>query len=262
MTPDRRAVMQGLATAALLTPTLARATESPVMTALPVVELRQYTLHPGQRDVLIDLFSREFVESQEAVGATIIGQFRDLDDPDRYVWLRGFAGMEARKAALEAFYYGPLWQANRDAANATIVDNDDVLLLKPLTAGGGFPLRDRGPIGATGAGRGIVVAGVHALSGADDPLPGRFVSELAPRMTEAGITPVTTLVTEHAANTFPRLPVREGETVLVWFAVCPGRAAADSALARARAEPRLAALFDRPLQILRLEPTARSRLHA
>ena len=35
----------------------------------PIVELRQYTLHPGQRDTLIDLFDREFVESQEAPGA-------------------------------------------------------------------------------------------------------------------------------------------------------------------------------------------------
>ena len=49
----------------------------------PVVELRQYTLRPGQRDVLIDLFDREFVESQEATGMAIVGQFRDLDDPDR-----------------------------------------------------------------------------------------------------------------------------------------------------------------------------------
>ena len=38
----------------------------PPQTCCPIVELRQYTLHPGQRDVLIDLFDREFVESQEA----------------------------------------------------------------------------------------------------------------------------------------------------------------------------------------------------
>ena len=44
----------------------------------PVVELRQYTLRPGQRDVLIDLFDREFIESQEAEGMAIVGQFRDL----------------------------------------------------------------------------------------------------------------------------------------------------------------------------------------
>jgi hypothetical protein len=39
----------------------------------PVVELRQYTLKPGQREVLIDLFDKYFVESQEAAGMTIIG---------------------------------------------------------------------------------------------------------------------------------------------------------------------------------------------
>jgi hypothetical protein len=51
----------------------------------PIAELRQYTLHPGKRDVLIELFDREFIESQEAVGMRIIGQFRDLDNPDRFV---------------------------------------------------------------------------------------------------------------------------------------------------------------------------------
>lgn len=264
MTPDRRTLMQGLSATALLTPTLvparARATEALAMTVCPVVELRQYTLHPGQREVLIDLFSREFVESQEAVGATILGQFRDLDDPDRYVWLRGFADMEARKTALEAFYYGPLWQAHRDAANATIVDNDNVLLLKPLTPGAGFPLGERAPVGAAEPGRGLVVGGVLALSGRDDPLPGRFETEFAPLLTAVGLRPVITLVTEPAENTFPRLPVRP-ETVLVWFAIRDGLTAADAALARARAEPRLSPLFGHPLQILRLEPTARSRLH-
>jgi hypothetical protein len=230
------------------------------MTACPVVELRQYTLHPGQRDVLIDLFSREFVESQEAVGATIIGQFRDLDDPDRYVWLRGFADMEARKAALEAFYYGPLWQANRDAANATIADNDNVLLLKPLRPGAGFPRAGRAPVGAPDPGRGLIVGGVHALSGPDDPLPARFEAEFAPRLTAAGLAPVAVLVTEPSENTFPRLPVR-AETVLVWLAVFEDRTGGDAALARARAEPRLAPLFDRAVQILRLQPTARSALH-
>jgi hypothetical protein len=40
----------------------------------PVVELRQYTVHAGMRDVLIELFDREFVESQEAAGMKVIGQ--------------------------------------------------------------------------------------------------------------------------------------------------------------------------------------------
>jgi quinol monooxygenase YgiN len=99
-----------------------------------VVELRQYKLHPGRRDELIELFEREFVHTQEAVGITVLGRYRDLDDPDRFVWLRSFPDMPARKAALEAFYGGPVWREFRDRANATMIDSDDVLLLTPMTA--------------------------------------------------------------------------------------------------------------------------------
>lgn len=63
----------------------------------PVVELRRYALHPGRRDDLITLFDREFLEGQEVTGMTVIAQFRDLGDPDTFVWLRGFPDMEARK---------------------------------------------------------------------------------------------------------------------------------------------------------------------
>ena len=41
-----------------------------------LVELRQYALVPGRREALIDLFDREFVETQEGVGIEVIGQFR------------------------------------------------------------------------------------------------------------------------------------------------------------------------------------------
>lgn len=102
------------------------------------MELRQYTLRPGQRDVLVDLFDRELIESQEADGMAIVGQFRDLDRPDRFVWVRGFPDMERRREALEAFYGGPVWQAHSSAANATMVDVDDVLLLRPAGPGSGF----------------------------------------------------------------------------------------------------------------------------
>ena len=219
---------------------------------MAVVELRQYTLHPGRRDALIDLFEREFVESQEAVGMTLIGQFRDLDDPDRFVWLRGFPDMEARRRSLEAFYFGPVWQAHREAANATMVDSDNVLLLKPLEDDPGFQLGERAPTGAAGPGPGRVLAGVHALTGPDDPLPDRFRQTAVPALRQAGAISISALVTGTAANTFPQLPVREGEPVLVWLAAFTDPEAVDAA------RP----LFpEQSIQRLRLEPTARSRLH-
>ena len=120
-------------------------------TCCPVVELRQYTLKPGMRDVLIDLFEQEFIESQEATGMiVVIGQFRDMDNPDRFVWLRGFADMPRRARALQEFYGGPVWKAHREAANATMIDSDNVLLLRPVSPEAGFEVagpegRDRHP---------------------------------------------------------------------------------------------------------------------
>src|SRR4051794_20087677 len=93
--PARRDLL-ALGLAAVATPALA-ALAAPDW---PIVELRQYTLRGGRRDELIALFEREFIESQDAVGAHVIGTFRDLDDPDRFVWLRGFPDMAARAEAL------------------------------------------------------------------------------------------------------------------------------------------------------------------
>ena len=120
----------------------------------PVVELRQYTLRHGQRDVLIELFDREFIESQEAVGMEVIGQFRDLDRPERFVWMRGFQDMQRRREALEAFYGGPVWKAHAAAANATMVDVDDVLLLRPVAPSTGFEPQPQRP----GQGRDVAAA--------------------------------------------------------------------------------------------------------
>jgi hypothetical protein len=103
-----------------------------------VFELRQYTLQPGQRDVLIELFDREFVETQEAVGMRVVGQFHDLDRADRFVWVRGFQDMTSRAKALADFYGGPAWKAHSAKANATMIDSDDVLLLRPISGDSGF----------------------------------------------------------------------------------------------------------------------------
>ena len=111
-----------------------------------VVELRQYTLHTARFDAFNALFEREFIEPQEAAGITVVGQFRDLDDPDRFVWLRGFRDMSSRAVALEAFYGGALWKSLRDQANANFTDTDNVLLLRPASADGAIDLDGFGTI--------------------------------------------------------------------------------------------------------------------
>ncbi len=235
-----------------------------------IVELRQYALHPEQREVLINLFDREFIESQEAVGIEVIGQFRDLENPDAFVWLRGFPDMEVRIRSLAAFYGGPVWSAYRDAANATMIDSDDVLLLRPARPGAAFSLEnlERPPREATEISAGIVVATICEMdASADTDFLNFFDSDVAPSLTEAGASILAQFVTEKSVNTFPRLPIREGENVFVWFSGFPNRAAYERHVTDLSRSQRWNREVARALEgrvrtqkVLKLSPTARSRL--
>ena len=194
----------------------------------PVVELRQYTLNPGMRDTLIELFEREFVETQEAVGMELIGQFRDADRPDRFVWLRGFADMETRSQSLGAFYGGPAWKAHRDAANATMIDSDNVLLLQPAWPGSGFVADgSRAPLGSSIVPDGLIAATIYYFDApATDEFIHEFRNNVVPLCEKAGATLIAAFVTNASANNFPALPVREGENVFVSFFLYAGAGAA------------------------------------
>jgi hypothetical protein len=169
---------------------------------MEVVELRRYTLRPGARETLVELFDREFVESQEELGMWILGTFRDLDDPDQFVWIRGFDSLAERAPALTAFYSGPVWKAHSAAANATMVDVDNVLLLEP---DGPMPEHDasrRPPPGSPER------AAKLWVTISEEPVEGDALARFR---------------TLHAPNDFPALPVREDVDVHValWDAEPP-----------------------------------------
>jgi hypothetical protein len=246
-------------------------TQSPLVLCCPIVELRQYMLHPGKRAVLIDLFDREFVESQEALGMKIIGQFRDLDDPGRFVWLRGFRDMPSRAQALKDFYGGPVWKAHREAANATMIDSDNVLLLHPATPTSGFSFgsKTRPQAGSNEIRSELIVATIYYF---DAPVDTGFVEffekTVKPAVIVSGATVLAYFVTEHSENTFPALPVREGENVFVWFARFSDPAAYERHIAALAQFPRwgdgilkeLRRRLKRQPEILELSPTTRSLL--
>jgi NIPSNAP len=232
----------------------------------PVVELRQYRLRPAQRDVLIELFDSRLVEPQEAAGMTIIGQFRDVDRPDRFVWLRGFENMEERARSLAEFYGGPVWRANSKAANATMIDCDDVLLLRPARPESAFRLDgSTRPAETDGVGDGLVEATILYLDGEEKTTAAveLFEKAIAPAVAERGGTMLAYFVTEPRHNTFPALPVRVGEEVLVWYVGYADGPTLERASGRA-AEVRRAAAgalgLRRSPEVLRLAPTSRSLL--
>ncbi|MGQ4364239.1 NIPSNAP family protein [Streptomyces sp. SAS_272] len=133
--------------------------------------------------------------AQQAAGITVDGRFRDLDDPDRFVCLRALSDMAHRRRALEAFCTGPAWREHRDAANATMTDSDDVLLLP----GPGFT-----PEPGTS----------EVLATACRPADAADFDAYAARHLSPGHALHRT---EHAENDLPRLPVPTREDARIWF---------------------------------------------
>jgi hypothetical protein len=237
----------------------------------PIVELRQYTLRPGRRDDLIGLFETDLIAPQEAAGMALVGQFRDVDDPDRFVWLRGFPDMRARAEALGRFYQGPAWRQHRDEANVTMIDSDNVLLLRPAGPRSGFPAPagPRPPAGHLCAPPSLITATIcYRDRPFDEAFADFFARQVAPALRRTGAATLACLQTEQAENTYPALPVRTGENVFVWFSRFDGPAGLDAhhrALARcgdwqARIRPALLASLTGEPQRLKLAPTPRSLL--
>ena len=231
------------------------------MQSFEVVELRRYAMRPGGRDALIALFEREFVETQEARGMTPFGHYRDLDDDDLFVWLRGFPSRAKRGESLAGFYGSPDWTDHRAAANETMLDSSNVLQLREARSGTGFDLGglSRPPVGARDDCASYVGIGIFMLDAlADDALIRDVEVVLLPRL-RAHATRTALLVTDASENPFPRLPVRE-EFALVAVGSCGDRKALDGWTAAFSAEPLGAPSRDRILgrEVLRLRPAARS----
>ena len=196
-----------------------------------VLELRQYTVHPGRRD--------ELVETQEAVGAQVLGQFRDLDDEDRFVLLSGFADLETRARTLPAFH--------EDRAT-------DVLLLRPVTD---LELKGHGPTTL------VTVTICHLPPGGEEAFLDYFKSDVAPMLTATGAEPLAVLRTLRAQN-----PLAENANVVAWVTSYPGR---EELLEHVRmlgregrwthdVLPTLTKQLSRPPEQLQLSPTERSLL--
>jgi quinol monooxygenase YgiN len=234
-----------------------------------IVELRRYELKRGARETLIELFDRELVEPQEEAGMQVLGQYRDLDDPDSFVWFRGFRDMPTRKRALETFYGGPSWKAHAQAANATMINTDNVLLLRPLES---LELGKAGrpAPGSTAPLSGLLVVTIYTTTDtAARDFPEFFRSELEPALNEASIVVLATFVTEPSPNTYPALPVRENDNVFVWIALYVDEAdharhvatLEGSSVWRDRMSRALAQHLSGQPEVLRLTPTARSLIH-
>ena len=179
--------------------------------------------------------------------------------------------MTSRAKALNDFYGGLVWKAHREAANATMIDSDNVLLLRPASPTYGFSLKDlkRASVGADEVPTSLVVATIYYFAGPVAPDFITFFEHTLRQVIESlGATISASFVTENSENTFPALPVREGENVFAWFSTFLDLAAYENYLAalsrseewRSEVSTPLTRFLERAPEVLRLSPTARSQL--
>ena len=179
--------------------------------------------------------------------------------------------MTSRAKALSDFYSGPVWKAHREAANATMIDTDNVLLLRPAlpTSGFSFENMKRPPVGSVEVPTSLVVATIYYF---ESPVAPDFINffeqMLSPSATSLGATISAYFVTENSENTFPALPVRAGENVFVWFSTFQNSAGYENYAAALSQSERwrdevavgLTRYLERAPEVLKLSPTARSQL--
>jgi hypothetical protein len=236
---------------------------------MQVVELRNYLLTAGRTADFLRYFEEHFLVSQRDEEMHVLGQFAVVDQPDRFVWIRGFADMKTRLRGLNAFYGGPFWQARRDTANAMIREHHDVHLLRPLvpvdalTAGARLEDRASASPGALAPEGGLVVIDfLRSQPGTLGSLVRAFENTLRPALRAAGHRVLAHFVTEPTPNDYPRLPVVQDPDLLVVVSAYPDRAS----YARLRSEASPGALGHHwPIGVspagarsLVLQPTGRS----
>jgi hypothetical protein len=93
-----------------------------------IVEVRIYRIKPGQRDVFIDFFQARAVPALRAHGMKVLGPLLDLENPNKFVWLRIFPSLEERDRLRNAFYEGELWKNELESIAMPMLESYDVIL--------------------------------------------------------------------------------------------------------------------------------------
>jgi NIPSNAP len=93
-----------------------------------IVEVRSYRIKPGHREEFIKFFETRAVPELRAHGMTILGPLLDLENPNKFVWLRSFPSLAERERMRYAFYEGETWKRELEPIAMPMLESYDVIL--------------------------------------------------------------------------------------------------------------------------------------
>jgi hypothetical protein len=93
-----------------------------------IVEVRSYRIKPGRRAEFINFFETRAVPAQRAHGMKILGPLLDLENPNKFVFLRSFPSLDERDRMKNDFYEGEVWKNELEAIAMPMIESYDVIL--------------------------------------------------------------------------------------------------------------------------------------
>ena len=93
-----------------------------------IVEVRSYRIKPGKRAEFIDLFEKRAIPALRSYGMKIIGPLLDVENPNKFVFLRSFPSLDAREQIKNDFYGGEIWKNELERLAMPMLDSYDVIL--------------------------------------------------------------------------------------------------------------------------------------
>lgn len=93
-----------------------------------IVEVRSYRIKPGRRAEFIEFFETRSIPALRSHGMKVLGPLLDLENPNKFVWLRSFPSLEDRDRMRDAFYESELWKNDLEAIAMPMLESYDVIL--------------------------------------------------------------------------------------------------------------------------------------
>ena len=104
-----------------------------------IVEVRSYRITPGKRDEFIKFFETRSIAALQSHGMKVVGPLVDLENPNRFIFLRGFPSMEDLHRMKDEFYGGRLWKEELEQIAMPMIESYDVTLCETTS---GFVMDD------------------------------------------------------------------------------------------------------------------------
>ena len=105
-----------------------------------IIEVRTYRIKTGRRAEFIRLFETRSVPAMRQHGMHVLGPLLDVENPNRFVFLRSFPSLEKREPIKDAFYDSDLWTKELEPIMMPLIDSYDVTLCE-TTPGSVFEIR-------------------------------------------------------------------------------------------------------------------------